>query len=187
MNVYLISTRISDYLDAVSAVSEGEIGQSEELALDALGMDYDEAVDEAAKAIRNSECRIAALKAEIDRLKSATEDENKRVAGMQKAVLDSLKRLGLKAAGKTFKVSRQNNPPSVEITDAEAVSEAYKTGELSGTMSADDLHMLVSQCPELAPYARVLPSKKAALDEWKSTGTAPAGFDIKQKERLVIK
>lgn len=163
MKLYQISNTIRDILD-LAAETGGEIGPAQLSALDQLSDSRSVKMDGICGLIREWEAFVSVRKAEIDRLKAGIATHENNIRRLKDYLLQDLQKLGeQRSETALFKVWRQASPPS-------AVCEA----------PADLL-------PDYLRKVTVAPNLSAAIDEWKRTGQAPAGFTVSQAEHVRIK
>lgn len=104
-------------------------GNEEELnaVLNSLDAEIEDKAENIAKILKNNEADIEALKKEEDRLASrrrSLEKANKRLKDYLEINMKTTKKTKFKSGSFTFYIAK--NKPSIEITNADIVSDSYK-------------------------------------------------------------
>lgn len=143
----------------------------EDTVLDTLEADSDdlaEKVTDIGYVLRNRTSFADSMTAEIGRMIARRDAELKRIAAIEKWLLDSMIACNfLKVEAPAFTISVQNNPPKVEMLDEKQIPEDYwRTPEPKPPVAAPDKRLIL-----------------AALKD----GFAVPGCAMVQSKRLVIK
>ena len=135
-------------------------------ALDQLGDAIDAKAEGIAKVLRSLEAEADAMKAEARRFSDAAQARTNRAASLKRYLMANLQAAGLKRAGGMLYVTVQASPPSAKVVDEYAVSEEEGYKERVWTWNFNS---------------------RKAIEDWKATGQAPAGFGVSQGQHLVVR
>lgn len=142
--------------------SGGEVTEEQYADLTALGIEFDEKVQDIALYVRTMETEQEVIESEMKRLKTKAAARATRVERLKAYLLEQLQARGLrKAGGVKAGVRLQNNPPSVNVVEETAIPLTY----------------WIAREPTL--------DKTAILTALKA-GQPVAGCEIKQGEHLRI-
>ncbi len=135
-------------------------------ALAQVGDAIDIKAENIAKVIRGLEAEAEDYKAEAKKMAEAGQSRGNRAANLKAYLLSSLLQTDLKRAGGLLYVTVQNSPPSAKVVDEQAVSEAEGYKVAITTWRFDN---------------------RKAIESWKETGRAPAGFEVMQGQHIVVR
>lgn len=161
--LYDIAAEIRSALEA--ADDGGELGPAELAALDGLGLGLDSKVNAYCALIREWESFVAVRKAEVERLRKGVAAHEANIRRLKEHL-----RAGLEVAGiarhetALHKVWRQRSPASVRFVGADPAA-----------------------LPAEFKRVTVEPHLGQALEHYRATGAAPAGFVVEQAEHLRTK
>lgn len=150
---------ISDQYKTLSQLIENnEYEESELLAqLNSITEKFNVKAENIGKFVLSLESDNAGIKTEIDRLTSRKQANDKTIERLKNYVLQEMTVANIETIkGQLLNLSVRTNPPSVVITDIEAIPQLFKK-EIPMTWQAD---------------------KKAIADHFKATGEIPNGVDI---------
>lgn len=162
MRLYEISRDIRQVLDFLDS---GELTDEQTASLETLGLSFDSKVDSCCGLIREWESYIVVRESEIDRLKAGIDSYRNAIRRLKDYLKTNLETIGeSKHETALFTIRTQANPPGCDCIEPDVTK-------------LDPKYIRTKQEPD----------KTAALDEWKRTGTAPNGFEIRKGSHLRIK
>jgi hypothetical protein len=160
MRLYDIRGEIRALLDSTD---DGELTPEQLARLDELNLSLDAKIDNCCCLLREWESAIAARQAEIDRLKMGIETRRNNVTQLKEYMRDNLAQLNIKKHETAlFCVRVQSNPPSAKP------------------------NVPVEELPDEFIRIKKEPNNAAAIDYYKSHGTAPRGFDVQIGSHLRV-
>lgn len=158
MNLFQLTQSYQEVLSLAEQLDEGTLKDT----LDSINEAIDVKVENTAYVIKTLEANIAVIAIEEKRLAAMKSAQMNNVKSLKTYIQDSMELVGLdKVQGKTIKVSVQNNPQSVRVSNEEALTT-----------------YLVEQAPKL--------DKKSLLADLKS-GMEIDGAELQQTRSIRIK
>lgn len=158
MNLFQLTQSYQEVLSLAEQLDEGTLKDT----LDSINEAIDVKVENTAYVIKTLEANIAVIAIEEKRLAAMKSAQMNNVKSLKTYIQDSMELVGLdKVQGKTIKVSVQNNPQSVHVSNEEALTT-----------------YLVEQSPKL--------DKKSLLADLKS-GMEIDGAELQQTRSIRIK
>ena len=158
MNLFQLTQSYQEVLSLAEQLDEGTLKDT----LDSINEAIDVKVENTAYVIKTLEANIAVIAIEEKRLAAMKSAQMNNVKSLKTYIQDSMELVGLdKVQGKTIKVSVQNNPQSVHVSNEEALTT-----------------YLVEQSPKL--------DKKSLLADLKS-GMDIDGAELQQTRSIRIK